>query len=171
MNKVDILDEREAPKRLSAAAEIFSAVRAGLNAVIFGQDAVIEQTLVTLLAGGHGLLIGVPGLAKTKLVESLGTVMGLDTSRVQFTPDLMPADITGSEVMEESATGARAFRFIRGPVFTELLMAHETNRAIPRPQSALLQAMQEKHVTVSGTRHDLPQPFHVLATQNPQEQK
>jgi len=127
--------------------------------------------LVTLLAGGHGLLIGVPGLAKTKLVDSLGTVLGLDTSRVQFTPDLMPGDITGSEVMEESAGGARAFRFIRGPVFTELLMADEINRASPRTQSALLQAMQENHVTVAGERHDLPHPFHVLATQNPLEQE
>jgi MoxR-like ATPase len=171
MNKVDILDEREAPKRLSAAAEIFSAVRAGLNAVIFGQDEVIEQTLVTLLAGGHGLLIGVPGLAKTKLVDTLGIVMGLDTSRVQFTPDLMPGDITGSEVMEESVSGERAFRFIRGPVFTQLLMADEINRASPRTQSALLQAMQERHVTVAGVRYDLPRLFHVLATQNPLEQE
>src|SRR5580704_11061286 len=169
MNKVDILDE--APKRLEATAATFAKVRAGLNAVIFGQDEVIEQTLVTLLAGGHGLLIGVPGLAKTKLVDSLGVVMGLDTSRVQFTPDLMPSDITGSEVMEESVSGERAFRFIRGPVFTQLLMADEINRASPRTQSALLQAMQEKHVTVAGARHDLPPLFHVLATQNPLEQE
>ena len=171
MNKVAILDEREAPQRLSAAAEVFGRVRAGLNDVIFGQDEVIEQTLVTLLAGGHGLLIGVPGLAKTKLVDTLGIVMGLDTSRVQFTPDLMPGDITGSEVMEESVSGERAFRFIRGPAFTQLLMADEINRASPRTQSALLQAMQEKHVTVAGVRHDLPNPFHVLATQNPLEQE
>jgi len=123
MNKVDILDERDAPGRLNAAAETFRRVRDGLNAVIFGQDAVIEETLVTLLAGGHGLLIGVPGLAKNKLVDTLGIVMGLQTSRVQFTPDLMPSDITGSEVMEESISGERAFRFIRGPVFTQLLMA------------------------------------------------
>src|ERR1700761_8793668 len=169
MNKVDILDE--APKRLESSAATFAKVRDGLKAVIFGQDDVIEQTLITLLAGGHGLLIGVPGLAKTKLVESLGTVMGLETSRVQFTPDLMPADITGSEVMEESASGSRAFRFIRGPVFTELLMADEINPASPPPPSALLQAMQEKHVTVAGERHDLPKPFHVLATQNPLEQE
>jgi MoxR-like ATPase len=169
MNKVDILDE--APKRLETAAATFARVRDGLKSVIFGQDEVIEQTLVTLLAGGHGLLIGVPGLAKTKLVDSLGIVMGLDTSRVQFTPDLMPADITGSEVMEESLSGERAFRFIRGPVFTQLLMADEINRASPRTQSALLQAMQEKHVTVAGARHDLPRPFHVLATQNPLEQE
>ena len=171
MNKVDIPDERAAQDRLAAAAATFGRVRDGLSAVIFGQDEVIEQTLITLLAGGHGLLIGVPGLAKTKLVDSLGTVMGLDTSRVQFTPDLMPADITGSEVMEESIGGERAFRFIKGPVFTQLLMADEINRASPRTQSALLQAMQEKHVTVAGARHDLPQPFHVLATQNPLEQE
>ena len=172
MNKVDIEDTgREAAQRLSASAEVFARVRAGLNAVIFGQDEVVAQTLITLLAGGHGLLIGVPGLAKTKLVDTLATVMGLDTRRVQFTPDLMPADITGSEVMEESASGERAFRFIRGPVFTQLLMADEINRASPRTQSALLQAMQEKHVTVAGMRHDLPKPFHVLATQNPLEQE
>ncbi len=171
MNKVDIPEEREAAKRLSASAETFAKVRAGLNAVIFGQDDVVEQTLVTLLAGGHGLLIGVPGLAKTKLVETLAIVMGLDTRRVQFTPDLMPGDITGSEVMEENNSGERAFRFIRGPVFTQLLMADEINRASPRTQSALLQAMQEQHVTVAGVRHDLPRLFHVLATQNPLEQE
>jgi MoxR-like ATPase len=167
----EILSERDAPARLNAASQTFGKVRAGLNAVIFGQAEVIEQTLITLLAGGHGLLIGVPGLAKTKLVDTLGTVLGLDTSRVQFTPDLMPSDITGSEVMEESAGGERAFRFIRGPVFTQLLMADEINRASPRTQSALLQAMQEKHVTVAGARHDLPKLFHVLATQNPLEQE
>jgi len=174
MSEADILDpagSKDAAARLTAAAETFAQVKTALGSVIFGQDTVIEQTLITLLAGGHGLLIGVPGLAKTKLVESLGTVMGLDTSRVQFTPDLMPADITGSEVMEESASGTRAFRFIRGPVFTELLMADEINRASPRTQSALLQAMQERHVTVAGVRHDLPHPFHVLATQNPLEQE
>jgi MoxR-like ATPase len=172
MSEADTLTlAADAPARLAAAAETFARVKTGLGAVIFGQDAVIEQTLVTLLAGGHGLLIGVPGLAKTKLVDSLGIVLGLDTARVQFTPDLMPADITGSEVMEESASGSRAFRFIRGPVFTELLMADEINRASPRTQSALLQAMQERHVTVAGARHDLPQPFHVLATQNPLEQE
>ena len=171
MNKIDILDERDAARRLAASAEAFARVRAGLNTVIFGQDEVVEQTLITLLAGGHGLLIGVPGLAKTKLVDTLAVVMGLDTRRVQFTPDLMPADITGSEVMEESMSGERAFRFIRGPVFTQLLMADEINRASPRTQSALLQAMQEHHVTVAGVRHDMPGLFHVLATQNPLERK
>ena len=171
MNKIDILDERDAARRLAASAETFARVRAGLNTVIFGQEEVVEQTLITLLAGGHGLLIGVPGLAKTKLVDTLAVVMGLDTRRVQFTPDLMPADITGSEVMEESMSGERAFRFIRGPVFTQLLMADEINRASPRTQSALLQAMQEHHVTVAGVRHDMPGLFHVLATQNPLEQE
>jgi MoxR-like ATPase len=171
MNKIDIQDERDAARRLAASGETFAKVRAGLNAVIFGQEEVVEQTLITLLAGGHGLLIGVPGLAKTKLVDTLAIVMGLDTRRVQFTPDLMPADITGSEVMEESVSGARAFRFLRGPVFTQLLMADEINRASPRTQSALLQAMQERHVTVAGARHDLPGLFHVLATQNPLEQE
>ena len=145
-------------------------VRQSIGRVIFGQQQVVDQTLITLLAGGHGLLIGVPGLAKTRLVETLGTVFGLDDKRVQCTPDLMPADILGSEVLEESETGRRAFRFIPGPVFCQLLMADEINRASPRTQSALLQAMQERRVTVSGHPHDLPAPFHVLATQNPLEQ-
>jgi len=113
----------------------------------------------------------VPGLAKTRLVETLGIVLGLDWKRIQFTPDLMPADIIGSEILEESDSGRRFFRFLRGPVFTQLLMADEINRASPRTQSALLQSMQEKHVTVAGERHDLPYPFHVLATQNPLEQE
>ncbi|MDH3473358.1 MAG: MoxR family ATPase, partial [Rhodospirillales bacterium] len=132
---------------------------------------VVDQTLITLLAGGHALLIGVPGLAKTRLVETLGTVLGLDDKRVQCTPDLMPADILGSEVLEEHEDGRRSFRFIPGPVFTQLLMADEINRASPRTQSALLQAMQEHRVTVAGHSHDLPRPFHVLATQNPLEQE
>ncbi len=147
------------------------AAREAIGEVIFGQERVVEQTLVTLLAGGHGLLIGVPGLAKTKLVETLGVVLGLDALRVQFTPDLMPSDILGAEVMEEGADGRRAFRFLKGPIFAQLLMADEINRASPRTQSALLQAMQEHHVTVAGARHDLPAPFHVLATQNPLEQE
>jgi MoxR-like ATPase len=147
------------------------AARTGIGAVIFGQEAVVEHALITILSGGHGLLVGVPGLAKTKLVETLGTVLGLDARRVQFTPDLMPSDILGAEVLEESAGGRRSFRFIPGPVFAQLLMADEINRASPRTQSALLQSMQEGHVTVAGVRHDLPKPFHVLATQNPLEQE
>jgi MoxR-like ATPase len=153
------------------AAAIFGRVREGIGRVIFGQREVIDQALITLLAGGHGLIIGVPGLAKTKLVETLGIVLGLDWKRIQFTPDLMPADIIGSEVLEEAADHRRSFRFIPGPVFAQLLMADEINRASPRTQSALLQAMQEKHVTVAGQRYDLPRPFHVLATQNPLEQE
>ena len=148
-----------------------SGPRASIGKVIYGQQDVIDQTLVALLSGGHLLLIGVPGLAKTKLVETLGVVLGMEAKRIQFTPDLMPADILGSEVMEESDAGRRSFRFIEGPVFAQLLMADEINRATPRTQSALLQAMQEKHVTVAGKRYDLPAPFHVLATQNPLEQE
>src|SRR5215212_6066944 len=147
------------------------AARAVISSVIFGQDQVIDRALITVLSGGHGLLVGVPGLAKTKLVETMGTVLGLDAHRIQFTPDLMPSDILGSEVLEESPGGKRNFRFIRGPIFGQLLMADEINRASPRTQSALLQAMQEQHVTVAGTRHDMPKPFHVLATQNPLEQE
>ena len=147
------------------------AAKAAIGAVIFGQEKVVEHALITVLSGGHGLLIGVPGLAKTKLVENMGIVLGLDARRVQFTPDLMPSDILGTEVLEESAGGKRSFRFISGPIFAQLLMADEINRASPRTQSALLQAMQEQHVTVAGSRHDLPRPFHVLATQNPLEQE
>jgi MoxR-like ATPase len=145
--------------------------RAEIGRVIFGQDRVIDESLITVLAGGHALLIGLPGLAKTRLVQTLGTVLGLADNRVQFTPDLMPADILGSEVLEESPSGARAFRFIKGPVFCQLLMADEINRASPRTQSALLQAMQESRVSIAGLSHDLPSPFHVLATQNPLEQE
>ena len=148
-----------------------AAARAAIGEVIFGQDRVVDQALLTVLCGGHALLVGVPGLAKTKLVEAMGTVLGLDARRVQFTPDLMPSDILGSEVLEEDAHGRRSFRFIQGPVFAQLLMADEINRASPRTQSALLQAMQKYHVTVAGARHDLPRPFHVLATQNPLEQE
>jgi len=136
-----------------------------------GQKTVVDLVLSTLVCGGHGLLIGLPGLGKTRLIDTLGTVMGLEDARVQFTPDLMPADILGSEVLETGADGSRAFKFIKGPVFCQLLMADEINRASPRTQSALLQAMQEKSVTIAGQPHALPSPFHVLATQNPIEQE
>jgi MoxR-like ATPase len=158
-------------EEIESLGQRLHAVRASIGRVIFGQQRVIDQTIITLLAGGHALVIGVPGLAKTRLVETLGTVFGLDDKRVQCTPDLMPADILGSEVLEESDSGRRAFRFIAGPVFCQVLMADEINRASPRTQSALLQAMQEHRVTVAGEYHDLPRPFHVLATQNPLEQE
>jgi len=163
--------ETDVVDRLEETSAKLVRVREAASSIIFGQEKVIDLTLVTLLSGGHALLIGVPGLAKTSLVETLGRVLGLDNKRIQFTPDLMPSDIVGSEVMEETPTGSRTFRFIKGPVFTQLLMADEINRASPKTQSALLQAMQENHVTVAGHRYDIPTPFHVLATQNPLEQE
>jgi len=165
---MDAADAESMADELSAR---FSTAREAISNFVFGQKAVVDQVLITLLAGGNGLLIGVPGLAKTRLVDTLGTVLGLETKRIQFTPDLMPGDIVGSEVLEEADDGRRAFRFIKGPVFCQLLMADEINRASPRTQSALLQAMQERHVTIAGQRYDLPRPFHVLATQNPLEQE
>lgn len=165
MTEPDILKEFE------DASASFRAARENLSKVVFGQDEVIELTLATLAAGGHGLLVGAPGLAKTLLVTSVANLMGLSAKRIQFTPDLMPGDVLGTEVLEETSAGRREFRFIPGPIFCQLLMADEINRASPRTQSALLQAMQELHVTVAGARHDLPAPFHVLATQNPIEQE
>jgi MoxR-like ATPase len=153
------------------AADHIQAAKAAIGNVIFGQERVVEQALITVLCGGHALLIGLPGLAKTKLIETMGVVLGLEAHRIQFTPDLMPSDIVGSEVLDEGIGGKRSFRFIPGPIFAQLLMADEINRASPRTQSALLQAMQEHHVTVAGARHDVPRPFHVLATQNPIEQE
>ena len=158
-------------KDLEVMGERLTRAREAMGRVIFGQEGVIELALTAILAGGHALLVGAPGLAKTKLATSLGRVLGLDEKRVQFTPDLMPADILGSEVLDETEGGRRQFRFIPGPVFCQLLMADEINRASPRTQSALLQAMQEHHITIAGLRHDLPRPFHVLATQNPIEQE
>lgn len=158
-------------ERAEAAIEVTTRIHTEIGRRIFGQDDVISQTLVTLLSGGHALVVGVPGLAKTLLVETLGVVLGLSEKRVQFTPDLLPADILGSEVLEEDTSGKRHFRFLPGPVFSQLLMADEINRASPRTQSALLQAMQEGEVSIAGVRHPLPQPFHVLATQNPIEQE
>ena len=163
--------ETQLVDRLDEIGAKIQDVRDTTATVIFGQDRVIELALITLLSGGHALLIGVPGIAKTSLVETLGAVLGLENKRIQFTPDLMPSDIVGSEVLEEEAGGRRNFRFVKGPIFTQLLMADEINRASPKTQSALLQAMQEHHVTVAGVRHDVPRPFHVLATQNPLEQE
>jgi len=154
-----------------ASAVHVRAAKEAIGNVIFGQEKVVELSLITVLCGGHGMLVGLPGLAKTKLVETMGTVLGLDARRIQFTPDLMPSDILGTEVLEEIPGGKRNFRFIAGPIFAQLLMADEINRASPRTQSALLQAMQELHITVAGARYDVPRPFHVLATQNPIEQE
>ena len=145
--------------------------KTSITSRFIGQDRVVDLTLSALLCGGHALLIGLPGLGKTRLVETLSTVMGLNGNRVQFTPDLMPSDILGSEVLETGSDGSRAFKFIEGPIFCQLLMADEINRASPRTQSALLQAMQEKVVTVAGETRALDKPFHVLATQNPIEQE
>jgi len=170
MSSVSEADDRLV-EEIESLGHRIGQVREMIGRIIFGQEEVIEQTLITLLAGGHALLIGVPGLAKTRLVETLGTVLGLEDKRVQFTPDLMPADILGSEVLEEGEAGRRTFRFLPGPVFCQVLMADEINRASPRTQSALLQAMQEKAVTIAGQRRVLPSPFHVLATQNPLEQE
>lgn len=156
---------------IEALTEKLAAARKSIGQRIIGQERVVDLALTALLSGGHGLLVGVPGLAKTLLVETLGTVMGLSTSRVQFTPDLMPGDILGSEVLETADDGSRAFRFIPGPIFCQLLMADEINRASPRTQSALLQAMQERAVTIAGEERPLDTPFHVLATQNPIEQE
>lgn len=164
-------DERAIVAQAETALEDIQKIRTEVSKVIYGQDDVVESVLLAILSGGHALLVGVPGLAKTKLVTTLGTVLGLDGNRIQFTPDLMPSDILGSEVLEESDTGRRSFRFIKGPVFAQLLMADEINRASPRTQSALLQSMQEYSVTIAGQHYDLPKPFHVLATQNPLEQE
>jgi MoxR-like ATPase len=171
MVKEQAISEKDMIAEAEKALADISRIRDGVGRVIFGQESVVERTLVAVLSGGHALLVGVPGLAKTKLVETLGIVLGMDARRIQFTPDLMPSDILGSEVMEQDEHGKRSFRFIPGPIFAQLLMADEINRASPRTQSALLQSMQEYHVTVAGQRHDLPAPFHVLATQNPLEQE
>ena len=154
-----------------ALGEKLARARGEIGKRVLGQEEVVGQVLATLLAGGHALLVGLPGLGKTRLVEALSRVMGLEGGRVQFTPDLMPADILGAEVLEEGRDGSRAFRFLPGPVFCQLLLADEINRASPRTQSALLQAMQEQEVTIAGEAHALPRPFHVLATQNPLEQE
>jgi MoxR-like ATPase len=156
---------------IEALGATLARAKDSINQRFIGQERVVELVLSSMLCGGHALLVGLPGLGKTLLVDTLGTVMGLKANRIQFTPDLMPADILGSEVLDTDKQGARAFRFIEGPVFCQLLMADEINRASPRTQSALLQAMQEKEVTIAGQHRPLGRPFHVLATQNPIEQE
>jgi len=157
---------------VAEAARARDAVRSEIAKVIVGQREVVDLLLVSLFSQGHGLFIGVPGLAKTLLVHTLADTLDLEFKRVQFTPDLMPSDITGTEVLEEDrSTGRREFRFLPGPVFTHILLADEINRASPKTQAALLQAMQEGKVTVAGQDHPLPRPFLVYATQNPVEQE
>ncbi len=146
-------------------------VNSEINQLVFGQEAVIQQIIISLLCGGHALIIGLPGLAKTRIVNFLGIILGLETKRIQFTPDLMPGDILGTEILDEGNKTTNYFKFIKGPIFCQLLLADEINRASPRTQSALLQAMQEKKVTVAGKDYLLPKPFHVLATQNPIDQE
>ena len=157
--------------QIEALGDKLAEARSSINRRFIGQRNVVDLSLAAMLCGGHALLIGLPGLGKTRLVDTLSTVMGLRGNRIQFTPDLMPADIIGSEVLDTAADGSRAFRFIEGPLFCQLLMADEINRASPRTQAALLQAMQEREVTVAGVHHKLEAPFHVLATQNPIEQE
>lgn len=164
-------DSPELVAEIEGLGDKLVEAKASITKRFIGQERVVDLVLSSILCGGHGLLVGLPGLGKTRLVDTLSTVLGLNGKRVQFTPDLMPADILGSEVLETGADGSRAFKFIEGPIFCQLLLADEINRASPRTQSALLQAMQEKHVTIAGAEHPLPEPFHVLATQNPIEQE
>ncbi|GFE63057.1 AAA family ATPase [Litoreibacter roseus] len=164
-------DAHDLVEEIEALGAKLGGARTSIGQTIVGQQEVVDLALTAMLSGGHALLMGLPGLGKTLLVDTLSTVMGLASNRVQFTPDLMPADILGSEVLDTGEDGARQFRYIEGPIFAQLLMADEINRASPRTQSALLQAMQEKSVTVAGKPHALPAPFHVLATQNPIEQE
>ncbi|MBY0351972.1 MoxR family ATPase [Tabrizicola sp.] len=164
-------DTKALVAEIEALGATLGQAKASINQRFIGQERVVDLVLAAMLCGGHALLVGLPGLGKTRLVDTLGTVMGLKANRIQFTPDLMPADILGSEVLETGTDGGRAFRFVEGPIFCQLLMADEINRASPRTQSALLQAMQEKEVTIAGQHRPLGRPFHVLATQNPIEQE
>ena len=171
MEQPSLKDIEEVKKDFTIANKKLSSVKNEINNLVFGQNLVIDQILISILAEGHALIIGLPGLAKTRIVSFLSIILGFATKRVQFTPDLMPSDIVGSEILEENAKSGKDFRFIEGPIFSQLLLADEINRASPRTQSALLQAMQEKKVTITGNTYDLPKPFHVLATQNPIDQE
>jgi MoxR-like ATPase len=169
---------RNAPQATSpeeAMAEVRSAydrLKGEIHKIIVGQDEVVDQVLMCIFCRGHGLVVGVPGLAKTLLISTIARTLSLGFSRIQFTPDLMPSDITGTEVIEEDrSTGARELRFVKGPIFANVILADEINRTPPKTQAALLEAMQERHVTVGGVQHNLPAPFFVLATQNPIEQE
>src|SRR6187549_2584994 len=156
-------------QRIDSARRTYAEVKAEIARVIVGHEELIEQVFIALVCGGHCLLEGVPGLGKTLLVRSLGEILSLSFSRIQFTPDLMPADITGTNMLTDDPSGRKLFEFQRGPVFAHVVLADEINRATPKTQSALLEAMQEQSVTVGGTAHRLESPFMVLATQNPLE--
>ena len=169
MNKITL--EEDTQEKYTHSYKKIQLAKKEINSLVFGQSEVINQIFITLLSGGHALIIGLPGLAKTRIVNFIGIILGLNTKRIQFTPDLMPNDILGNEILDDSSKNSNFFRFLKGPVFSQLLLADEINRASPRTQSALLQSMQEKKVTVAGKNYDLPSPFHVLATQNPIDQE
>ena len=169
MNKITL--EEATQEKYTHSYKKIQLAKKEINSLVFGQSEVINQIFITLLSGGHALIIGLPGLAKTRIVNFIGIILGLNTKRIQFTPDLMPNDILGNEILDDSTKNNSFFKFLKGPVFSQLLLADEINRASPRTQSALLQSMQEKKVTVAGKNYDLPSPFHVLATQNPIDQE
>ena len=171
MEHPSLKDIEEVKKDFTIANKKLTSVKNEINNLVYGQNLVIDQILISILAEGHALIIGLPGLAKTRIVSFLSIILGFASKRVQFTPDLMPSDILGSEILEENAKSGKDFIFIEGHIFSQLLLADEINRASPRTQSALLQAMQEKKVTITGNTYDLPKPFHVLATQNPIDQE
>jgi MoxR-like ATPase len=152
---------------IDALSSVYKEIRTEIAKVIIGQDEIVEAVLISIFSNGHCLLVGVPGLAKTLLVQTVGNVLDLSSNRIQFTPDLMPSDITGAEILDEQ----RHFKFIKGPIFSNIILADEINRTPPKTQAALLEAMQEKSVTAAGVHHELPKPFFVLATQNPIEQE
>ena len=172
MNNDQKFDEKDLVETASMVKGTFDKIRHEVSKVIVGQDEVLEQTTLAMLCGGHVILEGVPGLAKTLMISTLAKTLSLQFSRIQFTPDLMPSDMTGTEVIEEDkTTGTRSLRFVKGPIFSNVVLADEINRTPPKTQAALLEAMQEHQVTAGGVRHELPQPFFVLATQNPIEQE
>jgi MoxR-like ATPase len=164
-------DERDV-EAIEKLPSIFEKIKTEISKVIVGQEHIIDQLLISLFARGHCLLIGVPGLAKTLLIKTIGEILDLEFSRIQFTPDLMPSDITGTEIIEEDvSTGKKSFKYVKGPLFANIILADEINRTPPKTQSALLEAMQEYKVTAAGNTYDIPLPFFVLATQNPIEQE
>ena len=166
------IDERAAKQAIEQVMDAYARLRAEIGKIIVGQEEVVEQTLMAILCRGHAVVVGVPGLAKTLLISTIARTLGLAFTRIQFTPDLMPSDITGTEVIQEDkTTGHRELRFVRGPIFANVVLADEINRTPPKTQAALLEAMQERQVTVGGVAHKLPSPFFVLATQNPIEQE